>query len=81
MRDLTIEAGAPENVISAVTVPTIGATNELMKCKEVAIIIATGGQEWLRLLTTQEHQLWGVGAGNSPRTYIERTANDVELSC
>src|SRR3712207_2309789 len=38
MRDAAIEAGAPENVISCVTKPTLEATNELMKCKEVSMI-------------------------------------------
>ncbi|MBS5823099.1 MAG: acetaldehyde dehydrogenase (acetylating) [Clostridium argentinense] len=74
MRDAAIEAGAPENVISAVTVPTIGATNELMKCKEVAIIIATGGPGMVKAAYSSGTPAIGVGAGNSP-AYIERTAN------
>ena len=74
MRDAAIEAGAPENVISAVTIPTIGATNELMKCKEVAIIIATGGPGMVKAAYSSGTPAIGVGAGNSP-AYIERTAN------
>ncbi len=76
MRDAAIEAGAPENIISAVTIPTIGATNELMKSKEVAIIIATGGPGMVKAAYSSGTPAIGVGAGNSP-AYIERTA-DVE---
>lgn len=74
MRDAAIEAGAPENIISAVTIPTIGATNELMKNKDVAIIIATGGPGMVKAAYSSGKPALGVGAGNSP-AYIERTAN------
>ncbi|OFI06656.1 aldehyde-alcohol dehydrogenase [Clostridium acetireducens DSM 10703] len=74
MRDAAIEAGAPENIISAVTIPTIGATNELMKSKEVSIIIATGGPGMVKAAYSSGKPALGVGAGNSP-AYIERTAN------
>ncbi len=74
MRDAAIEAGAPENIISSVTIPTIGATNELMKSKEVAIIIATGGPGMVKAAYSSGTPAIGVGAGNSP-AYIERTAN------
>lgn len=74
MRDAAIEAGAPENIIGAVTIPTIAATNDLMKSKEVAIIIATGGPGMVKAAYSSGKPALGVGAGNSP-AYIERTAN------
>lgn len=74
MRDAAIEAGAPENIIGCITTPTIGATNELMKSKEVAIIIATGGPGMVKAAYSAGKPALGVGAGNSP-AYIERTAN------
>ena len=43
MRDAAVEAGAPEDIIGCISMPTMGATNELMKCNEVKMIIATGG--------------------------------------
>lgn len=76
MHDAAVAAGAPENIISAVSIPTIGATNELMKCKEVSIIIATGGPGMVKAAYSSGKPALGVGAGNSP-AYIERTA-DVE---
>ncbi|AKN32812.1 acetaldehyde dehydrogenase [Clostridium carboxidivorans P7] len=76
MHDAAVAAGAPENIISAVSIPTIGATNELMKCSEVSIIIATGGPGMVKAAYSSGKPALGVGAGNSP-AYIERTA-DVE---
>lgn len=74
MHDAAVAAGAPENIISTITTPTIEATNELMKCKEVAIIIATGGPGMVKAAYSAGKPALGVGAGNSP-AYIERTAN------
>ena len=34
-----VEAGAPENTIGCITMPSMPATNELMHCKEVKMII------------------------------------------
>lgn len=74
MRDAAIEAGAPEDIIGCISIPTIGATNELMKSKEVAIIIATGGPGMVKAAYSSGKPALGVGAGNSP-AYIERSAN------
>ena len=74
MNYAAIEAGAPENIISTVKTPTIEATNELMKCNEVAIIIATGGPGMVKAAYSAGKPALGVGAGNSP-AYIEKTAN------
>ncbi|GAA0076533.1 acetaldehyde dehydrogenase (acetylating) [Clostridium sp. CTA-5] len=76
MNEAAIEAGAPANIIGCITTPTIGATNELMKSKEVSIIIATGGPGMVKAAYSAGKPALGVGAGNSP-AYIERTA-DVE---
>lgn len=74
MRDAAIAAGAPEGIIGCVTMPSMGSTNELMKCKEVAIIIATGGPGMVKAAYSAGKPAIGVGAGNSP-AYIEKTAN------
>ena len=60
------EAGAPEGVISCISMPTMGATNELMHCKEVSIIIATGGPGMVKAAYSAGKPAIGVGAGNSP---------------
>lgn len=74
MHDAAVAAGAPVNIISTITTPTIEATNELMKCREVALIIATGGPGMVKAAYSAGKPALGVGAGNSP-AYIERTAN------
>ena len=69
-----VAAGAPVNIISGISTLSIGATNELMKCKEVSMIIATGGPGMVKAAYSAGKPALGVGAGNSP-AYIERTAN------
>lgn len=74
MRQAAVEAGAPEDVIGCISMPTMGATNELMHCREVSVIIATGGPGMVKAAYSAGKPAIGVGAGNSP-AYIERTAD------
>ena len=74
MREAAIAAGAPEGIIGCVTMPSMGSTNELMKCKEVSLIIATGGPGMVKAAYSAGKPAIGVGAGNSP-AYIEKTAD------
>lgn len=74
MNDAAVAAGAPANIISGMSTLSIGATNELMKCKEVSMIIATGGPGMVKAAYSAGKPALGVGAGNSP-AYIEKTAN------
>lgn len=74
MNEAAVEAGAPANIIGCISMPTIDATNELMKAKEVAMIIATGGPGMVRASYSAGKPALGVGAGNCP-AYIEKTAD------
>lgn len=74
MAQAAVEAGAPENTIGCISMPSMPATNELMHCKEVKMIIATGGPGMVKAAYSAGKPALGVGAGNSP-AYIERTAN------
>lgn len=74
MAQAAVEAGAPENTIGCVTKTSMPATDELMHCKEVKMIIATGGPGMVKAAYSAGKPALGVGAGNSP-AYIERTAN------
>lgn len=76
MRQAAVEAGAPEGVIGCIKTITMAATTELMNCKEVSLIIATGGPGMVKAAYSAGKPAIGVGAGNSP-AYIEKTA-DVE---
>jgi acetaldehyde dehydrogenase (acetylating) len=68
------EAGAPEGAISWMTTVTIEGTQELMKSRDVAVILATGGMGLVRAAYSAGKPAYGVGPGNAP-AYIERTAD------
>ena len=74
MCNAAVEAGAPANIIGSILTPSMNATNELMKCKEVSMIIATGGPGMVKAAYSSGKPALGVGAGNSP-AYIEKTAD------
>ncbi len=67
-----VEAGAPDGLVSMMTVPTIGGTGELMK--RCNMIIATGGSAMVKAAYSSGTPALGVGPGNVP-AYIERTAD------
>ncbi|CAN5390264.1 acetaldehyde dehydrogenase (acetylating) [soil metagenome] len=67
-------AGAPEGAISWMTTVTLEGTQELMKAREVAVILATGGMGLVRAAYSAGKPAYGVGPGNAP-AYIERTAD------
>ncbi|MEW6696609.1 MAG: acetaldehyde dehydrogenase (acetylating) [Bacillota bacterium] len=74
MHDAAVAAGAPANIIGCISKPSMSATNELMKCDEVDMIIATGGTAMVKAAYSAGKPALGVGPGNVP-AYIERTAN------
>ncbi len=74
MNKAAVEAGAPANIVGCISMPSMNATNELMACKEVKMIIATGGPGLVKAAYSAGKPALGVGAGNCP-AYIERTAN------
>ncbi|WMT40300.1 acetaldehyde dehydrogenase (acetylating) [Paenibacillus sp. D2_2] len=74
MHTAAVEAGAPEGIIGCVTKPSMPATQELMKCNEIAMIIATGGSAMVKSAYSAGKPALGVGPGNVP-AYIERTAD------
>src|SRR5215217_9258853 len=67
-------AGAPEDSILWMTTVTLEGTQELMKAREVAVILATGGMGLVRAAYSAGKPAYGVGPGNAP-CYIERSAD------
>jgi acetaldehyde dehydrogenase (acetylating) len=67
-------AGAPEGSISWMTTITLEGTQELMKARETAVILATGGMGLVRAAYSAGKPAYGVGPGNAP-AYIERSAD------
>ncbi|MBM4165556.1 MAG: acetaldehyde dehydrogenase (acetylating) [Ignavibacteria bacterium] len=74
IREAAESAGAPQNLLSCLTAPTMDATNELMKHKLVSIILATGSNSMVRAAYSSGKPAYGVGSGNVP-AFIERSAN------
>lgn len=72
------DAGAPEGLIGCITVPTLEATNELMKHKDISLILATGGEAMVRAAYSSGTPAIGVGPGNGP-AFIDKTA-DIPLA-
>src|SRR5215510_13785058 len=74
MEEAARRAGAPAGSINWMTTVTLEGTQELMKHRDVAVILATGGMGLVRAAYSAGKPAYGVGPGNAP-AYIERTAN------
>ena len=69
-----LAAGAPEGSVNWMTRISIEGTNELMRHRDVAVILATGGMGLVRAAYSAGKPAYGVGPGNAP-CYIERSAD------
>ncbi len=74
MDEAARRAGAPAGTISWMTTVTLEGTQELMKHRDVAVILATGGMGLVRAAYSAGKPAYGVGPGNAP-AFIERTAH------
>jgi acetaldehyde dehydrogenase (acetylating) len=74
MDEAARRAGAPRGAINWMTTVTLEGTQELMKHRDVAVILATGGMGLVRAAYSAGKPAYGVGPGNAP-AFIERTAN------
>jgi acetaldehyde dehydrogenase (acetylating) len=68
------QAGAPEGIIGCLQIVTLEGTQELMKQREVAVILATGGLGLVRAAYSAGKPAYGVGPGNAP-AYVESSAD------
>lgn len=68
------EAGCPKGAIGCISIPTLQATNELMKHRDTAIILATGGEAMVRAAYSSGNPAIGVGPGNGP-AFIDKSAD------
>lgn len=67
-------AGCPPGALSAISVPTMEATQELMKHRYTALILATGGGAMVKAAYSSGTPAIGVGAGNGP-AFIDKSAD------
>src|SRR6187549_1145045 len=74
MGEAATAAGAPAGSIGWMTTVTLEGTQELMRSRDVAVILATGGMGLVRAAYSAGKPAYGVGPGNAP-CYIERSAD------
>lgn len=74
MREAAVKEGLPADGIGCMTTATIEGTEALMKHKQTAVILATGGIGLVRAAYSSGKPAFGVGPGNVP-VFIERTAD------
>jgi len=74
LRDAAISAGAPEGLIGVISISTLQATNELMRHRDVDVILATGGPGLVKAAYSAGKPAYGVGPGNVP-VFIDRSAD------
>ncbi len=67
-------AGGPPDLVCVLPNPTIESTGALMKHKDVALILATGGTGLVMAAYSSGRPAYGVGPGNVP-CYIDRSAD------
>ena len=69
-----LKAGLPDGAIGWMKTVTLEGTQELMKAREVSVILATGGMGLVRAAYSAGKPAYGVGPGNAP-CYIESSAD------
>ncbi|HEX8735635.1 MAG TPA: aldehyde dehydrogenase family protein [Pyrinomonadaceae bacterium] len=74
LREVAVQEGLPAEAIQCLSTATIEGTEALMKHKQTAVILATGGIGLVRAAYSSGKPAFGVGPGNVP-CFIERTAN------
>lgn len=72
--EAAVKAGAPEDIISWIDVPSLELTNTIMR--ECDIILATGGPGMVKAAYSSGKPAIGVGPGNTP-AIIDESANIV----
>jgi len=74
MAQVAEQHGAPKGLISCMQNISLAGTQELMKHKYVALILATGGTPMVRAAHSTGKPAIGVGPGNVP-VYVDRSAD------
>lgn len=72
LKDIAHRAGAPEDLVSCMSIPTLEGTAELMRLS--SLILATGGSAMVKAACSSGVPALGVGPGNTP-AFIERSAD------
>ena len=76
--DAAVAAGAPEDIIGWIDVPSVELSNLLMKHPSIDVILATGGPGMVKAAYSSGKPALGVGAGNTPAV-VDETA-DIQMA-
>ncbi len=76
--EAAVKAGAPEDIIGWIDVPSIELSNQLMKHESIACILATGGPGMVKAAYSSGNPALGVGPGNASAV-IDETA-DIKMA-
>ena len=74
MHGPAVAAGLPPDALSCMTEVSLEGTQELMRTRDIGVILATGGIGLVRAAYSSGKPAYGVGPGNVP-AYIEKTAD------
>ncbi len=74
MTDAASRAGLPDGAIGWMSTVSLEGTQALMRAREVAVILATGGMGLVRAAYSAGKPAYGVGPGNAP-CYVEASAD------
>jgi acetaldehyde dehydrogenase (acetylating) len=74
MRRAIERAGGPPDLVCCLSNPTIESTGALMKHRDVALVLATGGSGLVTAAYSSGKPAYGVGPGNVP-AYVDRSAD------
>ena len=66
--------GGPPDLVTVLSNPTIESTGALMKHRDIALILSTGGSGLVRAAYSSGKPAYGVGPGNVP-AYVDRSAD------
>ena len=76
--EAAVKAGAPEDIIGWIDVPSVELSGQLMKHKDIACILATGGPGMVKAAYSSGNPALGVGPGNVSAV-IDETA-DIKMA-
>jgi len=74
INDAIVEAGGPENTLTAVAEPSIASAQALMKHPEVRLLCVTGGPAVVRVAMNSGKKTIAAGPGNPP-VVVDATAD------
>lgn len=74
MREAGVKEGLPAEAVGCMTSTSLEGTEALMKHRQTAVILATGGIGLVRAAYSSGKPAFGVGPGNVP-VFVEKTAD------